>query len=252
MVLSLAGKIALVTGGSAGLGAEIVRQLAAQGCHVAVNYSASRDRAEELVESVKATHKVKALTLQGDVSQEQACKELVAETVKQLGGLDILISNAGWTRIINFADLDGVSAEDLDKTFAINVKAHFYLFREAKPHFEKNADGGSFIITASAAGLKPGGSSIPYSVSKAGSIHLAKCLAKAHGPKSRVNVICPGLLLTEWGQRFGAERIAHIENSLPLKYTSSLEDNADMFISVVKNKSMTGAVISVDSGMSLI
>jgi NAD(P)-dependent dehydrogenase (short-subunit alcohol dehydrogenase family) len=251
MTISLAGKVALVTGGSAGLGAAIVQKLAAGGCHVAINYAYSEGRAEELATLVASQFNVKTIKLQGDVSEEESCKRLVTETFKQLGGLDIVVSNAGWTRIINFADLDEVQVEDFDKCYSMNVKSHFYLFRAAKPYFDNNPEGGSFLITGSIAGLKPGGSSIPYSITKAASIHLTKCLAKSHGPKSRVNIVCPGLLLTEWGFKFGPERIAHIENSLPLKQTCSVEDTADVYISLAKNGSQTGSVVSVDGGMSV-
>lgn len=88
-----------------------------------------------------------------------------------------------------------------DKCFAINVKTHFVLFKAAKDHLKKNELGGSFIVSASSSGLRPMGSSIAYSVSKAALIHLVKCLAKSQGPNVRVNAVCPGLMLTDVSTR---------------------------------------------------
>lgn len=252
MPVSLAGKVALITGGSAGLGACIAQKLAAQGCNVAINYSSSSERAEALVSQLSSTYNVKAVKVQGDVSQNETCRNIVQETVSLLGGLDIVISNAGWTRMIAFNDLEAIEDEDLDRCYSMNVKSHFYLFRAAKPHFDKNAEGGSFIITSSSAGLKPSGSSMPYSFTKASAVHLGKCLAKTFGPQSRVNVVAPGLLLTEWGLKFGPERIKHVENLLPLKHTPELEDAADAYVSIAKSNSMTGSVVSVDCGMAIV
>uniref|UniRef100_A0A060T171 ARAD1C22110p n=1 Tax=Blastobotrys adeninivorans TaxID=409370 RepID=A0A060T171_BLAAD len=251
-MVSLKGKIALVTGGSAGLGAAIVRKLAVEGCNVAINYSSSKDRAEALAKEVSDSHKIKAIVLQGDVSKASVCKDLVEATVAQLGGLDVVVSNAGWTRVVDFTKIDELEEEDFDRCYNMNVKAHFNLFRASKPHFDAAADGGVFLVSASVAGLKPGGSSIPYSLTKAASIHLVKCLAKSQGPKCRVNAVCPGLLLTEWGLRFGEERIKKMEQLVPLKFSSKIEDNADMFIALAKNSSATGAIVSVDSGMSVV
>lgn len=252
MGISLKGKVALVTGGSAGLGAVIVEKLAQEGCNVAINYSSSKDRAVELANKVSKEHGIKAIYLQGNVADAEACKGLIKQTADQLGGLDVIMSNAGWTRPVDFDNIEELTEEDFDKCYAMNVKSHFHLFREAKPHFEKNEDGGSFLITASTAALKPTGSSVPYSLTKATSVHLVKCLAKTQGPKSRINAICPGLLLTEWGNRFGPEKIAQMENMAPLKHSTYIDDTADMFIATAKNTSQTGAIVSVDSGLSVI
>lgn len=252
MGISLKGKCALITGGSAGLGAAIVQKLAGEGCHVAINYSNSKERAVELAKKITSEHGVNAIHLQANVAEADSCKSLIKETVEQLGGLDVVISNAGWTRAVDFADIDALTEEDFDKCYAMNVKSHFHLFRAAKPHFDKNEDGGAFLITGSAAGLKPSGSSIPYSLTKATSVHLVKCLAKTQGPKARVNIVCPGLLLTEWGNSFGPEKIKKMENLAPLKHTSYIDDTADVFISTAKNTSQTGSVISVDSGLSVV
>lgn len=132
------------------------------------------------------------------MSKESDCTKSVQETISKLGGIDIIISNAGYTRFSQFDDLNATTSEDWDKCYAVNVKAQVYLLREANPTFNANADGGVFIMSSSIAGLKTGGSSLPYSVTKSAQLHLMKCLAATQGPKVRVNAICPGILLTEW------------------------------------------------------
>lgn len=136
--------------------------------------------------------------VQGDVGLESDCQRIVAESIHKLGGLDVIISNAGYTRFSDFNDLSAPTVEDWDKTYAVNVKAQVHLMNAALPTFKKNVEGGVFLITSSIAGSYAGGSSMPYSVSKAAQLHLMKCMATTQGPKVRVNAVLPGLLLTEW------------------------------------------------------
>ncbi len=195
MPINLKNKSALITGGSAGVGAAVAKQLAAEGVNLAINYASSSERAESLAKELKEKYNIKVITIKADASKES--EKLVSETMKAFGKLDIVISNAGWTKICPFEDLDGADEELWDGTFNMNVKAHFFLFKASKPYFELNEDGGTFIATASMAGRIPIGSSLPYSVSKAALIHLVKGLAKTNGPKCRVHAVCPGLVLTE-------------------------------------------------------
>jgi NAD(P)-dependent dehydrogenase (short-subunit alcohol dehydrogenase family) len=123
----------------------------------------------------------------------------------------------GYTRFSNFADLSAPTAADWDTCFAVNVRAQTHLLHAALATFNANPDGGSFIVTSSIAGIRPGGSSMPYSVTKAAQLHLMRCLAATQGPKVRVNAVLPGLLLTEWGQLYGEERIRRLEERAWLK-----------------------------------
>lgn len=183
------------------------------------------------------------------MGSEEDCLRVVKEAISHLGGLDILISNAGYTRFSNFTDIHASTTEDWDKCYAVNVKAQLHLMRAASTTFQSNADGGVFLMTSSIAGGYPGGSSIPYSVTKAGQLHLMKCLAKTEAPKCRVNAVMPGLLLTEWGLKYSPEKIAELaENSL-LKRETDLQDCAQMFVDLARNTSMTGQSIVVDSGL---
>ncbi|GAB7356306.1 hypothetical protein MBLNU459_g7104t1 [Dothideomycetes sp. NU459] len=116
------------------------------------------------------------------------------------------------------------------------------------PSFNANVDGGVFLITSSIAriqGNSLGGSSMPYSVTKAAQLHLMKCMATTQGAKVRVNAVLPGLLLTEWGLSYGEERIAALKDRSALKTETMLGDCADVYVMVAKNTSMTGQNIQV-------
>lgn len=133
-----------------------------------------------------------------------------------------MVSNAGWTRVTNFQNLDeGMLEEDWDRCFLYNVKSHLWIMHAAKAALEESE--GAFITTASLAGVKPSGSSLPYAVTKSAQIHLAKSLAVICSPKIRVNSVSPGLLLTEWGLKFGPERIEKVTEGTKLKRLPTVE-----------------------------
>ena len=126
-MIQLNGKNALITGGSAGLGAAIAHQLAAEGVNIAINYANNKERAETLADEIQNKYGVKTIVLKADVFKMDELSQLVESTVEQLGGIDILISNAGWTKFIEYDDLEGMDEEAWDGTFNANVKAHFFL-----------------------------------------------------------------------------------------------------------------------------
>jgi NAD(P)-dependent dehydrogenase (short-subunit alcohol dehydrogenase family) len=136
-------------------------------------------------------------------------------------------SNAGWTRITNFSNLDeGLEDSDWDKCLRYNVKAHLWLCHAARSHLE--ASEGSFITTASLAGVKPSGSSLPYSVTKAALIHLTKALATICAPKIRVNAVSPGLILTDWGMQFSEEKREVARMGTKTKKLATVEASASL------------------------
>lgn len=173
-------------------------------------------RAEAFVEELNSTY-VSAevegtlptvprfFALQADASNKSAITEMVQSVVTVFGRLDAIVSNSGWTRITNFSDMDDNSDEDLwSRTYRCNVTAHFWLMHAAKPHL--NAARGAFVTTASLAGVVPGGSSLPYAISKAAQIYLVKTLSKVCAPNIRVNSVSPSLMLTDWGLQFSEEQ----------------------------------------------
>ncbi|KAL4750768.1 hypothetical protein BDW72DRAFT_108770 [Aspergillus terricola var. indicus] len=248
MPYALQNRNVLVTAGSRGLGAVVARKFAAEGCNIAINYFSSRDAAEKVASDIRAQYNVKVILIQGDASIQSECQNMVQTTIEQLGGLDILVSNAGWTKVTTFNDLDAMNEEDWDKCWSANVKGHLWLFKAALPTFRANPDGGVFLLTSSAAAVSASGSSLPYSVTKAAGLHLVKCLAQTQGNKVRVNAVLPGLLLTDWGLRFPKEKIEAYKAKTPLNTLPEVEDTADAYINLAKNSSMTGQAVQIDSG----
>lgn len=145
------------------------------------------------------------------------CSRCVQDTIKAFGGLDIIIANAGWTRFSDFNDLGSMKDDEWDKCWATNVMGPKKFVQEALPTFNQNPDGGVFIITSSIAAQSLGGSSMPYCVTKAAQVHMMKCIAKTQGPKLRINAVLPGLLLTDWGNRYGDDRINALKEASALK-----------------------------------
>ena len=198
-------KVALVTASSAGLGAAIVHALAPH-YRVVVNYFSRPEKAEAVI---KAASDIKPVyddsttprfhAIKGDAASRPQIQSMVDETIKTMGRLDVVVSNNGWTRLTNFFDLDDqVREEDWDRCFNANVKSHLWLLYAAKPYLEKSEGGGAFVTVASLAGVRPSGSSLPYSVTKAAEIHLTKGLAVICGRGIRCNSVSPGLMMTEW------------------------------------------------------
>lgn len=161
--------------------------------------------------------KIKTLTLRGDGGNMSDCARCVSETISGLGGLDIIIANAGWTRFSNFADLSSMSDDEWNKCWTTNVLGPKKYIECAMPTFNSNPEGGVVIITSSIAAQKLAGSSMPYSVTKAAQVHMMKCVAATQGKKLRCNAVLPGLLLTEWGNEYGEERINALKEASALK-----------------------------------
>lgn len=247
--MELKGKVALVTGGGTGLGKSICLQLAREGVNVAVNYSRSAEDAEATAKEA-AEFGVKAVAVQADVAKTDDITRMVNAVAEQFGRLDILINNAGTTKHVPFAKLDGLDEADFDRIFAVNTKSNFFTARAVVPIMRQNG-GGHIINTVSIAGLRPIGSSIAYAMSKAATIHLTKCLAVTLAPDIQVNAVAPGLLLTRWFDHADEAFInASIQRS-PLKKPTDVDECAAMFVALARNGSITGQIITVDAGVSV-
>lgn len=173
----------------------------------------------------------------------------MCEVIERLGGLDIVISNVGWTEIVQYHDLDALDDALWDGCFNYNVKVHFYLFREAKKVFDTNENGGTFIVSSSVAGRIY--SSIPYAVSKAAIIHLVRMLAKTQGLKIRIHAVCPGLLLTDWGRKFSVRKNRETKNLSPIKTLVDVNETVSQFVLLTKLSTSTGTIVAMDGGISI-
>jgi 3-oxoacyl-[acyl-carrier protein] reductase len=199
MSKKLEGKVAVVTGASKGIGAEIARELAAAGASVVVNYASSKAGADKVVAEIMGKGG-KAVAVQADVAKEADVRRLFAESKKAFGKLDILVNNAG---IYEFAPLEAITVEHFHKQFNLNVLGLILATQEAVKHF--GAGGGNIVnISSIVAEIAPAGTTV-YSATKGAVDTVTKALAKELGPKKiRVNSVNPGLVETEGTHGIGA------------------------------------------------
>jgi 3-oxoacyl-[acyl-carrier protein] reductase len=188
---NLQGKVALVTGASKGIGAEVARELASRGAAVAVNYSGSKAGADKVVADITAQGG-KAIAVQANVGDPDSIGPLVATVARELGPIDILVNNAG---IYEFGPLEQVTPEHFHRQFNVNVLGLLLVTKEAVAHF--NPKGGSIINISSVVADGNGGASV-YSATKGAVDTISASLAQELGPKRiRVNSLNPGLIETE-------------------------------------------------------
>ncbi len=191
-IKKLAGKVAVVTGASKGIGASIAKHLAGEGAAVVVNYASSKTGADKVVAQITGAGG-KAVAVQGDVSKKADIDRLFAETKKTYGQLDILVNNAG---VYEFGPLENVSEEHFHKQFNLNVLGLLLTTQEAVKHFPPT--GGSVVNISSVAGKHPIANASVYSATKGAVDAITKSLAKELGPKKiRVNSLNPGMIETE-------------------------------------------------------
>src|SRR5436853_785005 len=246
--MDLNGAVALVTGGNGGLGQRICHALAKEGAHVAVMYAQSRDQAEGIADELKSRHQVNAAAFQCDITDGAAVERVVGEVQRQFGRLDILVNDAAYNKAIPFPDLDSLTMQVWDTILAVNLTGPMRLMKAAAPVMKAQGRG-RIVNIASVAGLGPTGSSIAYAVSKAGLIHLTRCMAVALAPEVLVNCVAPGLL--EGTRATSNLRREQIENSAAtslLGMAADKDDCADMVITICRTDTMTGQTIPIDSG----
>ena len=241
----LDGRVAIVTGSSSGIGEATARRLSELGCRVVVNSATSVEAGTAVAGSLPS----EALYVQADISDQEQGKALVERTIERFGRLDLLVNNAGWTTPVKHADLDALTDEILRRTFEVNVFGTWWLTRAAMPHLRRSPDPNVVMIT-SVAGVRPTGSSIAYAMSKAALNHLTALLAKSCGPV-RVNAVAPGLVATPLSANM-PELHAAVAAAVPLHRSAAPQDCADAVIALVRNTYVTGQVLVVDGGSSLV
>jgi ketoreductase RED2 len=204
--------------------------------------------------SVEAGEKVaaslpRAAYVQADIGDATACTALVDATLDRFGRLDVLVNNAGTTKVIAHEDLDAATDEIWHRIFDVNVLGAWHLTRAAVPALRESGNG-VVVNISSVAGQRPTGSSIPYAVSKAALNHLTLLLARALGPQIRVNAVAPGLVDTPWTAWWGARK-DQVAAETPLKRYAQPADVAEAVMGLVRSGFVTGQVITVDGGHSL-
>ena len=241
---SLDGKVALVTGSSSGIGEATAHALAAEGARVVVNSSSSVDAGEAVVAALPT----EGHYLQADISDEAQCQALVAGTVERFGKLDILVNNAGWTTRVDHADHAALTNEILFKTIEVNVYGTWWMCKAAMAHLKETE--GCIVNVTSIAGIRPMGSSLAYGMAKAALNSLTEDLAKFHGPV-RCNAVAPGLVATPWTSEW-ADLHAGISAIAPAGRSATPEDCAQAVMACVTNSYMSGTILKVDGGTTLV
>lgn len=239
----LQGRVALVTGSSSGIGEATARHLSLLGASIVVNSSTSVDAGKAVAEALPTD----AIYVQADISDPQQNRSLVDSVIGRFGRLDILVNNAGWTHSVDHTDLDGLTDEIFKKTFEVNVFGTWSLTKAAMPFLQESEDA-SVVIVTSVAGLRPVGSSIAYSMSKAALNHLTSLLAKSFGPV-RFNAVAPGLIATPWTTDWD-DMHALVERRAPLGRSGTPDEVAQAVTSLVTNRYVTGEIVVVDGGLT--
>jgi 3-oxoacyl-[acyl-carrier protein] reductase len=244
--MDLRGKTAIVTGGGTGIGRAVSLELARLGASVAVNYSRSEKDARQTAADIVAGGGT-AIAVRADVSVEADVRAMASTAVSSLGGIDLLVNNAGTTRYIPLSDLESVTDQIWDEILGVNLLGAFRCARAVAPYMLERG-GGAICNVTSVAGLTGDGSSLPYAVSKAALNGLTRSLAKALAPTIRVTAVAPGIVHTRWV----AGREAHVERlskASLLRRTASPEDVAQMVGALLMQDAVTGQVIPVEGGL---
>jgi len=258
--MSRDGMCVIVTGSASGLGAATAAILAKAGARIVINYSSSKKEAEETADLCrKAGGDI--IVVQGDVARDEDCRKIVAAAAPW-GRLDALINNAGTTKHVPHGDLDGLSAEDFQRIYAVNTIGPYQMVRAARSLLEASAKASgaasAVVNTSSVAGISGGGSSVAYAASKGALNTMTLSLARALAPLIRVNTVCPGYIDTPWFTKGrGAAEAAKVRDAViakvALKRASTADDIAQLvcFLATPPSGNMTGEVVRMDAGMHL-
>ena len=249
------GAAVIVTGSSSGIGAAAARMLAERGANVVINYSRSEGPARAVAGECEALGG-EALVCRADVSDDADCRRMVEETVARWGRLDGLVNNAGATKFVQHADLDGLDMADFQRIYAVNVVGPYQMIRAAAPHMRATGKG-SIVNVSSIAGVMGVGSSVAYAASKGALNTMTLSLARVLGPEIRVNTVCPGFVQGSWlREGMGHEAYERtketLERTTPLRRAGTPETMAEAVVMMLQGPEIvTGEILIVDAGVHL-
>ena len=253
--MDIEGGVAIVTGSSSGVGAACARQLAEIGCHVVINYAHNEKGARETQEAC-AAFGTETIVVKGDVANDADCRRLAAAAEEKWGRIDALINNAGTTKFVAHANLDGLSRQDFLDIYSVNTVGAFQMTRAVRAAMKRGGRG-SIVNVASIAAVMGVGSSIAYAASKGAMVTLTLSLARALGPEIRVNAVCPGFIQGDWlREGMGAETYdrtkAFLEATTPLRLTTTPDTVAEAILYFVRGADIvTGETLILDGGFHL-
>jgi len=243
-------KVAIITGASSGIGAASAVELARRGWSVVINYARSEVAAQEVASKCSD-----AITVKADVADDDECKRLAQAALDRWGRIDALVNNAGTTKFVNHANLDGLSADDFLRIYRLNVVGPFQMTRACVASLKESR--GAVVNVSSVAAQLGTGSSVAYAASKAALNAMTYSMARSLGPEVRVNAVCPGYVDTPWHHNaLGIDRAnqvaAHYAAAVPLKDYARPDDVADVITWLIEGaRQVTGEAIFVDGGLHI-
>lgn len=250
-MFDLTGQVAVVTGGSRGLGREMCLEFARRGASVVIA-SRKLDSCEALVAEIAADESVpdgvEALPVACHVGRWPDCDALVAATLERFGRLDVLVNNAGMSPL--YPSLSAISEDLYDKVFDVNLKGPFRLSALAAEHMQANG-GGRIINVSSIAARQPSAREVPYALAKAGLHALTVALAHMFGPTVRVNGIMPGAFMTDISKAWDLEAFNQSAKAIPLQRGGEAHEivGAALYLATNASSYTTGSILKVDGGV---
>jgi len=237
--------VAIVAGGSTGIGASVARRLNKEGYLVVVVSSKSVDEGESVAAELDG-----GWFLQADLGEPGAAAEVVARVEGEHGRLDTVVYAAGKTVRIAHPDIHDVTDDIWDSILKLNLLGPWHFVQAAERLLRKSPNG-NIVVVGALAGVDVGGSSIPYAVSKAALHHMCKLLGGALGPEIRINAVAPGFIETRWTEDWAAFR-SQISETAPLRRTGLPEEVAELVLGLIRATYVTGQTVVIDGGLSLL
>ncbi|WP_151633431.1 SDR family NAD(P)-dependent oxidoreductase [Noviherbaspirillum aerium] len=245
-------KVAVVTGSSSGIGAATVRRFAKNGYNVVINFSRNAEPARAVADDCQAFG-AEVLLYKANVADDADCRALASAVEEKWGRCDALVNNAGTTKFVAAANLEGLNAQDFQDIYAVNVIGAYQMIRAFAPLMKRNP-GAGIVNVSSVASVSGIGSSVAYMASKGALNAMTFGLARALAPEVRINAVGPGMVETPWLQNgLGPERYEAIRQtyikSTPMSATIAPEDVADACFWLCDGaRKTTGEFILIDSG----
>ena len=246
---TLKGAVVVITGAGRGIGRAIAEELGQEGARVVVNYSKSKEAAEDLVASLQQNGSPEAVAVQGDVSDATQAAKLIEETINRFGRIDVLVNNAG----INIdRSLKNLSTQDWDKVIQVDLNSYFYTTKAALPHFMQQKSG-KIINISSVIGQMGNFGQANYAAAKAGIIGLTKTAALELARSNvMVNAICPGFIATEMFESIPDKPKEAIVARIPLGRAGTPQEVARAVrYLIVEGDSITGESLNINGGLYL-
>ena len=248
-------KVAIITGSATGVGAAAAEQLARRGCHVVINYTRSVDEAHETAARCRESG-AEAITVQADVSDDDACRAMAQAALDEWGRIDYLINNAARTKFNPYEDLDGLNKQDFLDIYAVNVVGAYQMIRAVEPHMRAQG-AGAVANNSSIGGVTGIASSMAYAASKAALNLMTKSLAHVLAPEIRINAVVPGMIQTRWlkagmGDEAYQAMLQAASEITPLKRVATADEVAEALVWFLEGATViTGETLIVDAGLHL-